>query len=61
MQGGQVRELLRLWAELEAQLPEPQLAFAKLEAQQHQIINFHDQENSSEINTQSKLDAIGAS
>lgn len=34
-QSCQVRELLRVWAELEPQLPESQLAFAKLEAHQH--------------------------
>lgn len=44
-----------------AELPAPQLAFAKLEVRDGEIINFHDQENTSEINTPSKLDATGAS
>lgn len=39
----------------------PAVGFAKLEALYHQIINFHDREDASEINAQSKLDAIGAS
>lgn len=48
-------------AEREPELPAPLLAFAKLEARDGEIVNFHDQENTWEINTPSKLDAIGAS
>ena len=58
---GQRAKPIGVCAELQPQLPEPQLASAKLDAQCHEIINFHDQENSSEINTPSKLDAFGAS
>lgn len=58
---GQRAKPIGVCAELQPQLPEPQLASAKLDAQCHEIINFHDQENSSEINTPSKLGAFGAS
>lgn len=67
VQGCQVRELIDRsirWCverELELELPAPQLAFAKLEAGDSEIINFHDPETTSEISIPSKLDAIGAS